>query len=216
VSDLRELVVRWQRGWAVARELPAATDVGDGLRTHCRQPGRDVEYVALAADAAPASVSALAARVADPATWLTVPTTDPARAAGLLEAAGLVLLQRAETLMTTDLRDHPRFAVATGYTLQTRRTGAVVTATATDAAGDRGARGTMGLSGPDAVADRIETLPAHRRRGLASAVMGALAAAAVPAGATRGILIASQEGRPVYEKLGWRPVATVLIATRPS
>lgn len=209
--------MRWQRGWAVARALPATEDLGPGLRVRCLQPGRAVEYVALDRD--PSSLRELAGRVAaepEP-TWLTVPTTDPAATAAELEAAGLVLLKRAEQLMTTDLRTHPVPPPAPGYTvtggLAAGLTDAVVTVTVLAASGEVGARGTMGLTGPDGVADRIETLPAHRRRGLGSALMGALAAAAVPAGATHGVLIASEEGQHLYAKLGWRPVAAVLIAT---
>ncbi|MDG6108067.1 GNAT family N-acetyltransferase [Dactylosporangium aurantiacum] len=216
---MRELIVRWQRGWAVARALPTATDVGPGLRVRCLQPGRAVEYVALDRD--PASLrdlAALVAREAEP-TWLTVPTTDPAATATELEAAGLVLLKRAELLMTTDLRTHPAPPPAAGYRLATAvapdTDPGTVTVTVLAASGEVGARGTMGLTGTDAVADRIETRPAHRRRGLASTLMGALATAAVAAGGTDGILIASEEGQPLYAKLGWRPAADVLIATTP-
>ncbi|MEV0133967.1 GNAT family N-acetyltransferase [Dactylosporangium sp. NPDC050688] len=215
MPDLRELAVRWQRGWAAARALPTAEEVGPGLRVRCLQPGRAVEYVALDRD--PPSLRDLAGRVAaepEP-TWLTVPTTDAATTATVLEAAGLVLLKRAELLMTTDLRTHPAPPPASGYTVTSGVADAVITATVLAGSGGVGARGTMGLTGPDGVADRIETLPAHRRRGLASALMGALAAAAVPAGATHGILIASEEGRHLYAKLGWRPAADVLIATTP-
>ncbi|MET7403894.1 GNAT family N-acetyltransferase, partial [Dactylosporangium sp. NPDC005572] len=81
MNELRDLVVRWQRGWGLARGLPGAADVGGGLRVACRQPGRDVEYVAL--DPSPAALARLAGLVAgeDEVTWLTVPTADPAGAA---------------------------------------------------------------------------------------------------------------------------------------
>jgi GNAT superfamily N-acetyltransferase len=117
--------------------------------------------------------------------------------------------------MTTDLRTHPRHPPAPGYRLDTTTDAAVLTATVVHESGEVGARGTMGLTGPDATADRIETLPSHRRRGLGSALMGALAAGAVDAGASRGILVASEEGQHLYTKLGWHPVASVLIAATP-
>ena len=199
--------------------LPAATeDLGPGLRVRCLQPGRAVEYVALDADRDPASLRVLADRIAAEAevTWLTVPTTDPSATAARLEAAGLVLLRRSELLMRSDLRAHPRPPLTPGYRLEARADTAVFTVTIRDGSGDVGARGTMSLTGPDAVADRIETLPAHQRRGLASTLMGALAEDALDAGAERGILIASEQGQPLYAKLGWRGVADVLIATTPA
>ncbi|MEO3746022.1 N-acetyltransferase [Plantactinospora sp. B5E13] len=221
MSSLRDLIVRWQRGWAVARALPVAEDVGGALRVRCMQPGRDVEYVALDAGEDPASLTRLAELVAgeDSVTWLTVPTTDPARAASALVAAGLVVLKDSELLMTADLRRHPRNMPVDAYRLLTQvdphGADRVVTATVRHESGEVGARGTMGLAGTDAVADRIETTPAHRRKGLASAVMGALANSAIEEGVEHGILIASEDGQRLYLTLGWQPVADVLIATTP-
>ncbi|GAB3862247.1 GNAT family N-acetyltransferase [Dactylosporangium cerinum] len=216
MTDLRELSTCWHRGWSASRALPAALDLGPGLRVRCQQLGRDVEY--LAVDTDPASLRLLADRVAaeDEVTWLTVPTIDPDPTAAVLEAAGLVVLRRSELMMTIDLRSHPRFPPAAGYRLSTVEDDEVRTAAVLDdASGDVGARGWMGLAGSSAVADRISTFPGHRRRGLASTVMGALAAAALDAGAERGILIASDEGQHLYAKLGWRGVATVLITAVP-
>ena len=211
---MRELIERWHRGWCVARGLNGVEDLGDGLRLRCLQPGRDVEYVALVDTAVPG----LAARVLGEreVTWLTVPTTSPAQVAEALAAAGLVLLKRAEQLMTIALADHPSSKPADPYTLEVVRVGAAITATVRESAtGEAAARGTIGLSGTDGIADRIETLPAHRRRGLASVVMGALAEAARAEGATHGILIASEDGQHLYRRLGWHPVADVLIAAAP-
>jgi GNAT superfamily N-acetyltransferase len=198
----------------VARGLTEVEDVGDGLRVRCLQPGRDVEYVALDE----AAVPALATRVLGEreVTWLTVATSSPARVAGTLTGAGLVLLKRAEQLMTIPLADHPSSKPAEPYHLDVAKVGATVTATVRDAStGEAAARGTLGLSGTDGIADRIETVPGHRRKGLASVVMGALVEAAREEGATHGILIASEDGQHLYRRLGWRAVADVLIATAP-
>ncbi|MEU6078432.1 GNAT family N-acetyltransferase [Micromonospora sp. NPDC047074] len=221
MSDLRDLIVRWQRGWSIARALPVAEDVGGALRVRCMQPGRDIEYVALDAGEDLTSLTTLAELVAgeDTITWLTVPTTDPAGASSVLVAAGLIVLKDSELLMTADLRGHPQNMPVAPYRLLTQVDphggDSLVTATVRHESGEVGARGTMGLAGTDAVADRIETMPAHRRKGLASAVMSALASAAVDEGVEQGILIASEDGQRLYRTLGWQPVADVLIATTP-
>ncbi|MFG1872508.1 GNAT family N-acetyltransferase [Micromonospora arborensis] len=221
MSNLRDLIVRWQRGWGVARALPGAEDVGGALRVRCLQPGRDIEYVALDAGDDLASLTTLAELVAgeDAVTWLTVPTTDPTRAASTLTAAGLIVLKHSELLMTADLRGHSQTMPVAPYRLLTQVHShggdRVVTATVRHESGEVGARGTMGLAGTDAVADRIETMPTHRRKGLASVVMGALARSAMEEGVEQGILIASEDGQRLYNSLGWQPVADVLIATTP-
>jgi GNAT superfamily N-acetyltransferase len=211
VTELSDLIVRWQRGWGVARGLPAADHVDGGLRVQCLQPGRDVEYVALD----PAALDRLAAQVLreDAITWLTVPTGEPDRAAARLEAAGLLLLKRSELMMTVDLHAQPRRAPAPPYRIETVIVGSVITVTVRSEAGEAAASGAMGLTGADAIADRIETAAAHRRRGLGGAVMSALAQAAIDRGARRGTLIASADGRRLYTALGWQPAVDVLIAT---
>lgn len=213
---MTDLFVRWQRGWGVARSLPPADDIGGGiLRLRSGQIGRDVEY--FAGDAGDPSSLARLVLGEDAPTWLTMPATDGTAAA--LEAAGLALLRRAEQLMTTDLRAHPRTTPNGPYRVRTDVEpgpyGTVLTAEVRHESGELAASGTMGLTGRDATADRILTRPAHRRHGLASAVMSALTRAATDEGATRGILVASEEGQRLYRALGWQPVTDILIASAP-
>ncbi|WP_247721300.1 GNAT family N-acetyltransferase [Streptomyces sennicomposti] len=214
------LIGRWLDGWTVARSLPEAEPVepaGDGLRSKCDQPGREVEVFALRADEEPESVARLAAAVATArqVTWLTVPTLRPDTVEAVVGAAGLELVQRSEWLMTTDLTEHPQHEPAAPYEREVRTEGPVTVVSLHAPSGEMAARGTIAVVGGDAIADRIETDAAHRRRGLGRAVMSALAEAAVSQGARTGLLIASQEGQRLYSTLGWRHEADVLIARGP-
>jgi len=214
------LIRRWLNGWTVARSLPEAEPVepaGDGLRSRCGQPGREVEVVALRADEDPESLARLAAAVAAArqTTWLTVPTLHPRRVEAVVGAAGLELLHRSEWFMTTDLSEHPRHAPATPYECEVRTEGPVTVVSLRSPSGEVAARGSIAVVGGDAIADRIETDPAHRRRGLGRAMMSALAEAAVSQGARTGLLIASEEGQHLYSSLGWHHKADVVIARGP-
>ncbi|MGW4350437.1 GNAT family N-acetyltransferase [Streptomyces sp. NPDC004690] len=214
------LIGRWLDGWTVARSLPEAEPVepaGDGLRSKCDQPGREIEVFALRADEEPESVARLAAAVATArqVTWLTVPTLRPDTAEAVVGAAGLELVQRSEWLMTTDLTEHPQHEPAAPYEREVRTEGPVTVVSLHAPSGEVAARGSIAVVGGDAIADRIETDAAHRRRGLGRAVMSALAEAAVSQGARTGLLIASQEGQRLYSTLGWRHEADVLIARGP-
>ncbi|MGW2485596.1 GNAT family N-acetyltransferase [Streptomyces sp. NPDC001606] len=215
-----ELIRRWVNGWTVARSLPEAEPVGpagDGLRSECDQPGREVEVFALRADENPESLAQLAATVAtaDKTTWLTVPTLRPGAVEAVVGAAGLELLHRSEWFMTTDLAEHPQHTPAAPYEREVQVQGPVTVVSLHDSSGYVAARGTIAVVGADAIADRIETDPAHRRRGLGRAMMSALAEAAVAQGARTGLLIASEEGQRLYSTLGWRREADVLIARGP-
>ncbi|MEU5976710.1 GNAT family N-acetyltransferase [Streptomyces sp. NPDC047315] len=214
------LIRRWLTGWTVARSLPEAQPIGpagDGLRSDCDQPGRAVEVFALRADEEPESLVRLAADVAAArrTTWLTVPTLVPRTVEAAVGAAGLEVLHASEWFMTTELTEHPRHAPAAPYERQVRTEGAVTVVTLRDPSGAVAASGTVAVVGTDAIADRIETDAAHRRRGLGRAVMSALAEAAVDRGARTGLLIASEEGQHLYSSLGWHRAADVLIARGP-
>jgi GNAT superfamily N-acetyltransferase len=215
------LIRRWVDGWTLARSLPGAEPVEpaeDGLRSECDQPGREVEVFALRADEDPDSVARLASAVAAArqTTWLTVPTLHAGRVEAVLGAAGLELLQRSDRFMTTDLTGHPHHAPAAPYERVVLTEGPVTVVSLLAPSGEVAARGTIAVAGGDAVADRIETDPAHRRRGLGRAVMSALAQAAVSQGARTGLLIASEEGRHLYASVGWHYEADVLIAGGPA
>ena len=57
----------------------------------------------------------------------------------------------------------------------------------------------------------IETAAQHRRRGLGGLMMTLLAEAAVDLGATRGLLMASTQGRALYTSLGWTTLCPVVV-----
>jgi GNAT superfamily N-acetyltransferase len=69
--------------------------------------------------------------------------------------------------------------------------------------GELAASGRIGLVGDVAIYDRIRVQDAHQRRGLGRALMSALGEAANRAGATHWLLVATPEGRALYETLGW-------------
>ncbi|WP_225881891.1 GNAT family N-acetyltransferase [Streptomyces aureocirculatus] len=62
----------------------------------------------------------------------------------------------------------------------------------------------MAVLGETVVVDRVVTHEPHRRRGLGGFVMGALTDEALNRGATLGVLGATEDGRALYETLGWR------------
>ncbi|MFI1158798.1 GNAT family N-acetyltransferase [Streptomyces sioyaensis] len=73
-----------------------------------------------------------------------------------------------------------------------------------DAAGECAAQGQVAVLGQAAVVDCVRTEDAHRRRGLGAFVMRRLADHAVAEGAALGVLGATDDGRALYETLGWK------------
>lgn len=114
-------------------------------------------------------------------------------------------------------------ALPSGYRAETVRQGAMVNVQIFSASGDVAASGyaahygaknqEMPYQQPVFVYDRIITAPAHQRKGLGAAVMARLQAEKPEADWTE-LLVATSEGRALYERLGWTllsPYSTALI-----
>ena len=113
--------------------------------------------------------------------------------------------------MRRALAGHPAPEPPQGYEVRVTR-GDVIEVVVTSGGGEA-ASGLIAVVGEDAVPHRIRTSPEHRRRGLGSVVMGVLAEEAVKAGATDGLLFATDDGLHLYRKLGWETVSDAVIAS---
>ncbi|TKV26440.1 N-acetyltransferase [Arthrobacter sp. NamB2] len=149
----------------------------------------------------------------DPTRVLTVVTN---RAQDLMDAAAplhMRVTDRQQSLMSVDMHgqdvEDPR-APGDGLTLERTREGTCRRVTV-HADGLLAARGSVSVVGDYAVYDRIVTEEGFRRRGLGSYVMRALTAGVLEDDVTTGLLMASADGRALYEFLGWRHLADVFV-----
>ncbi|TCC45927.1 N-acetyltransferase [Kribbella pittospori] len=217
MRDREELVRRWQAGWSVSRGWTTVEDDNDGILTvRAGEENRAMEYVVLDADDKPERVEraaelALAEGGGRGAGWITLATDDKEARIEQLEDLGLEVQQDQDWLMTIQLSEQPALKLHERYALHTELESDLIITRAT-LHGGVVSSGRMAVVGEDAVADRIETDPAHRRRGLGSAVMASLVETAAAQGAKRGILIASIDGLRLYRSLGWKVVADIIIA----
>lgn len=207
--DLGGLLARWARGWAYSRGFPRPERVAGGVRVEVGEPGRRVEWVA--SDDAATLAGLIDTVRATPEAWLSVVTEDPDGVRPWFLDGGLSAEAHDEALMTIDLADHESRELPDDYHAEVERDGGVITATIRSIDGVA-ATGRIAVVGADAVADRIQTEPEHRRRGLGAATMSLLVSAAREAGATRGILAATELGEPLYAALGWQPQARLVVA----
>lgn len=211
--DLTDLLTRWARGWAYARGFPRPERVDGGVRVDVGEPGRRVEWVA--ADEMATLPDLIDAVRVTPVAWLSVVTEDPAGVRPAFLDGGLSAETHEEALMTIVLADHEARELPDGYRADIARDGGVITVTVTSAVagGDAvAASGRIAVVGEDAVADRVETETEHRRRGLGAAAMSLLVSAAREAGASQGLLAATEMGEPLYAALGWETRARVVVA----
>ena len=207
-----DIFAAWSRGWAITREVPPPVPHADGLRIEVGLPRQARRYVFPRASQA---LHELGETIVQPWVFLKACATgDELRA--LLPARWE--MQDDHFMMTSgDMSFDGSGAVAPGYTLQVeddaaRTRQAHVHVHAED--GSLAASGHLALDERFAIYDRIVTEPAHQRRGLGRAVMHALQALARAHGRHANVLVATTEGRALYESLGWRlhaPWATAVI-----
>ncbi|MEU3726874.1 GNAT family N-acetyltransferase [Streptomyces sp. NPDC031705] len=190
-------VKQWVDGWTVSRG--AADPVGEpwGWTVAVGLPKEVVRHVLPVP--AEADVRKLAA-TAPAATWLKLFAPDevvrPWAGDGWeTDVPGF--------LMTLPLAPAPAGPPPAGYTVTTWTRGGVIKVLVRAGDGRLAARGQAGLAGRTAVPDQIETAADQRRRGLGALVMRTLQNTAREAGARDGVLVATPDGRALYEALGW-------------
>lgn len=106
-------------------------------------------------------------------------------------------------LMTTELKAPATLPARPSYQPVARDDGAAIRLEVRDERGDLAANGSCALVDGAGVFDQILTQEAHRRRGLGTLVMNSLTQRALERGARRGTLIATPDGRALYQALGW-------------
>lgn len=201
-----KLLAIWVQGWARTRDVAAPVRDGEAWRVDVGQPDQIARYVY--ADAIQA-VAARAAAIRTPFILLKV-CADAGAVRPLLDARWAIqppgfMMTLAGGMGAGDAPSGYRFEVEPGP---------VTFARLLDASGDEAARGRVTVVEDRIIFDRIATAPAHQRRGLASAMMRELEAVGRAQGGRDGVLVATEAGRALYERLGWRlhaPYTTAVI-----
>ncbi|MDT0434667.1 MULTISPECIES: GNAT family N-acetyltransferase [Streptomyces] len=209
-----DLVRAWVEGWAVSRgaaepvaeEWGWSIDVGQTEQVSRRVVG------AVNGAVEEAVVRGVAAPVTGYGVWLKV-FAHPETVGGWLgprwwiDPAPGCLMSVPLTPAATRPADVPD-----GYRLRGWTRGAVTQVLVTAPDGALAARGQITPTGATAVLDRVETAPAHRRRGLGALVVRTLQRTAAEHGARTGVLAGTPDGRALYEALGWRAAAPLTSA----
>ena len=193
-----QLLRSWLIGWTLARETsPPVADSG-GLRVDVGWPHQRVRYVFPAVSE---GYRRLGETIVEP--WIQLKVcADAAAVRDLLLPRWVV--QPPGFMMTTDALRPASLDLPSEYSLEANKDLSVPVVCVVAADGETASVGRVVTVDGFAIYDRIETHAAHRRRGLARAVMGRLSEIAQSRDASRGVLVATAEGKSLYEALGWQ------------
>jgi ribosomal protein S18 acetylase RimI-like enzyme len=205
------IVEAWVRGWALAREAPPPVAAYGGYRVDVGLPDQQARYVFPSASK---GVSEAAAAIDAPHILLKI-CTSPDEAQKRLTAGWVI--QSLGFMMDCSSLDPGQGKLSGGYRMRvSEERGAVRVQIVAAHDGRLAACGTLVFVDGYAIFDRVSTHIDHRRRGLGRAVMERLSRSAGEQRASHGLLVATADGRALYEALGWRLHSLYTTAIRPA
>lgn len=207
------LIEAWARGRALVRGTPGPVRDGEAFRCDTGLPHERARYIF---PALCSGVKLLAERIVEPRIALKA-CASASDVAPLLPARW-VIQPPGFFMRCIGAMDAARAALPAGYVLETLAEerggdGRVFVVMIRDARGAPAASGRAGQIGDMLIYDQIETDAAHRRRGLGRIVMKTLESSADGAQG-RQLLVATEDGRALYTRLGWSilsPYTTAII-----
>jgi GNAT superfamily N-acetyltransferase len=193
------VVEAWVTGWALARETPPPVRDSGGFRVDVGWPQQRVRYVFPNLSE---GFRRLAGTIVDP--WVFLKVCAPPEAMRTLLPPRWVIQPLGFMMTCSGAMKAHAAALLERYTLDVLEDLPVPMARVVTPYGEVAASGRVALAGEFAIYNRVETHPDHRRRGLGRAVMMALEKIANARGVRQGVLVATADGRALYESIGWR------------
>jgi GNAT superfamily N-acetyltransferase len=196
----------WATGWTLTRNKASPVSQTYGCKIDLGLPEHLERHVVVDYDAE--ILRELTSRLQTPGTWLKV-CAHPEKVIPLLRENWQV--QPPEYLMAVALNDTSA-VTHDGYRLSLSTSGTVTDAELRDMDGQLAARGRVAHSDGIATFDQIVTEPAHQRKGLGRVIMATLGNLSIAQDVRVGVLVATEQGRALYQAIGWTLVSPVTAA----
>lgn len=203
------IVEAWAKGWAIARSVTPPVREYEGFRIDPGWPDQLRRYIFAEPNA---GFKALAREIHEPWIFLKVCAARESVEEWLPASWTIRELRFMMLCFKPMRRRHSSLPGAYALSVEENPLVSVVRVMHKS---EVAAIGRVAVVDAYAIYDRIETLPQHRRLGLASHVMLELEAIAAKQGGTKGVLVATAEGKNLYEKLGWETYSDYTTAVIP-
>lgn len=203
-----KLVFAWQAGHSIARKSPPPVLDRGGFRVDTHSEKETKRWVfPQPCD----GLSEIAGEISAPRHYLKLCDTNEALRSAL---PARWELQPANYFMhtTTTINETP--SLPDGYRMELHQAGPFTQVLIIAPHGDVAASGTAAETADAFVYDRIETALDHRRKGLGLVVMSALGSAKKSVACPQ-LLVATEDGRGLYARLGWAVISPFATATIP-
>jgi len=203
------LIRAWLAARSLARGLPAPVDDAGGYRVDVHS---DAEVRRWVFPSATPAIGALARSITQPRHFIKLCADGPELLAAL--PTGWQLCEPGHLMVGPGAGRGQVLTCPEGYRLALRSGGGLASVHILAPDGGLAASGHAAELDGAFIYDRIVTEPAHQRRGLGRLVMQQLAACKGDAQATE-LLVATDQGRALYEALGWSVLSPFSTAALP-
>lgn len=202
MKDKTEIVKSWLKGWCLSREISFPVEYKSGFNVFVGDEKQKERYVFPELND---DFFQLAQSIDEPWVYLKV-STSPDQF--MRNIPGKWQLQAQGYMMTCfHPMVFPEISLAEGYHLEFSEYNTTFVIRIVTENGEQASIGRVSLIDDVAVYDRIVTEIKHQRKGLASFLLKELEKIALSKGFTHNLLVATEEGKLLYESLGWKVYA---------
>jgi hypothetical protein len=193
-----DIVEKWLKAWSLSRELPLPVKFASGFKVDVGYEKQKVRYVFPELND---DFIGLSKCIDEPWIFLKV-CASPDEVKRCISAKWIIQPQgfMMSCFHTMDFQD---IDLPAGYTLEFEHYNSTTLIKIVTKKGELASSGRVVLVDDLAVYDRIETAVNYRRKGLAICLMKELEKIALSKGISNNFLVATEEGKLLYEFLGW-------------
>ncbi|MCJ7932161.1 MAG: GNAT family N-acetyltransferase [Chryseobacterium sp.] len=192
------ILENWLKAWAISRELPLPVPYQSGFRIAVGNRYQKERYVFTEPND---DFYQLCHLISDPWIYLKVCAASDQF---IKNIPGRWILQPQGYMMSCFRpMNIPAIKLTEGYMVEFAHYNSTFVVNILTESKEQAAAGRVVLAGDLAVYDRIVTEEQHRRKGLASFLIGELEKIALSKGVFNNFLVATEAGKSLYETLGW-------------
>ena len=191
-------VEKWLKGWSLSRSLPPPISYKSGFKVDVGYDDQKMRYVfpELTDD-----FTHLAATIDEPWVFLKI-CASPEKIKKLIPDRWTI---QPQGYMMTCFQPMgiPANGLSDSYHLEVEHYNSASAVSIVTQGGELASKGHIALVDDMAVYDRIITAEKHRRKGLGAFLMKELEKLALSKGVMQNFLVATEEGKFLYQSLGW-------------
>lgn len=193
-----DLIEKWLKGWSLSRELPFPVQFESGFKVDVGIEKQKMRYVFPEFNA---DFIQLAKSIDEPWIWLKVCASPNEIIPNIPEK--WIVQPQGYMMSCFHPMNFKHISLPEGYQLDFDSYNSTFVVKIVADTGELASIGRVVLVDDLAVYDRISTESNHRRKGLATILIKELEKLALSKGIYKNFLVATEEGKTLYQSLGW-------------